>query len=239
MKIFKFIISGLLVLAISVGMAQEKLVLYPDSAKNKFKPTGLHVGFDLIGGAKTVLQDNLDWLNFTAGIDIYRYTFTVEFGSEKRILENDQSNYEAEGSYFRLGPDVNFLFRDPDRSALFLGARFAFNTFSDRLIYQLDDPVWGQSQQELSNTDLKANWVELTAGMRVKLFRAVWMGYTGRFKFAVTTFADRPLIPQHVPGYGRADLRSTWEFNYWLMIRLPLSKPPSTIVVPSGLPTTE
>jgi len=84
----------------------------------------------------------------------------------------------------------------------------------------------------LTNTDLKADWFELVAGMRVKLFRAVWMGYTGRYKFAVDTFEDRALIPQHVPGYGRADLRSTWEFNYWLMIRLPLSKPPSAIVVP-------
>ena len=234
MKIYRYITNCLVLLLVPIAVhAQDQaVILYPDSTSNKFRITALHVGFDLIGGAKTVLQDNLDWLNFTAGLDIYKYSLTVEYGQERRLFESGTSQYEAEGSYFRAGPDVNFLFRDPDRSALFLGLRYAFNTFSDNLTYQLDDPVWGQGQEMLTNTDLKADWFELVAGMRVKLFRAVWMGYTGRYKFAVDTFEDQALIPQHIPGYGRADLRSTWEFNYWLMIRLPLSKPPSAIVVP-------
>ena len=222
-----------------VSYSQEEIVLYPDSARNKFVPTGIFAGVDVIGGAKTFLRDDLDWLNFTAGIEIYKYVFSVEFGRERRAITPDGAVYEAEGNYFRFGPDVNFLFRDPDRSALFLGARYAMNGFSDQLTYEVDDPVWGTSQEQLENTGLRADWFELVAGMRVKLFQAVWMGYTGRFKFAVDTFEDRDLIPQHIPGYGRADLRSTWEFNYWIMLRLPLSKPPSAIVIPRGLPRTE
>ncbi|MCA6078985.1 DUF6048 family protein [Fulvivirga sedimenti] len=239
MRIYRYTISLLLLVWLAIPVMSQEIILYPDSARGKFKPTGLTVGVDLISGAKTFIRDDLDWLNFYAGIDIYKYTFNVEYGQEYRKFESGSSVYEADGSYFRIGPDINFLFRDPDRSALFMGLRYAFNSFSDELSYELDDPFWGQSQQTLQNPKLKANWFELVAGMRVKLFQAVWMGYTGRFKFAVTTFEDQPLIPQHVPGYGRADLRSTWEFNYWLIFRLPLSKPPSTVVIPSSLPRTE
>ncbi len=240
MRIYKYIIS--LVLLISAGfpaVSQSEIILYPDSVKGKWRPTGLIAGVDMIGGAKTLIRDDLDWLNFYAGIDIYKYTVNVEYGQEYRKYEGTSSVYEADGSYFRVGPDVNFLFRDPDRSALFIGARYAFNTFSDELSYEVDDPFWGQSQQVLQNADLKGHWFELVAGMRVKLFQAVWMGYTGRFKFSVSTFEDRALIPQHIPGYGRADLRSTWEFNYWLIFRLPLSRPPTNVVIPASLPRIE
>ena len=164
-------------------------------------------------------------------MDFYKYTFNVEFGREKRILENTMANYEASGSYFRVGPDVNFLFRDPDGSALYFGARYGRTTFSDELTYILNDPFWGTSEETLSNSDLSAGWGEAVAGMRVKLFQAVWFGFTGRFKFGVKTFEENRLIPQYVPGYGRADLQTTWEFNYWLIFRLPLSKPPYEIVL--------
>jgi hypothetical protein len=207
-----------------------KLILYPDSAKGKFIPSAIHAGVDLIGAGKTIIRDDVDWLNFYVGVDMYKYTFNVEYGIENRIVENTSSRYEASGNYFRIGPDVNFLFRDPDFSALFFGLRYGRTTFSDQLNYQVTDPVWGGYEGFLENEKLASGWGEVVAGMRVKLFQLAWFGFTGRFKFGVKSFTDERLIPNYVPGYGRADLQTTWEFNYWLIFRLPLKKPAMAII---------
>lgn len=183
-----------------------------------------NAGTDVISAGKTLFRDDLDWLNFFVNAEFHRFAMNAEYGREKRIYDNGTDLYETSGSYFRVGPDFNFLFKDPDHSALFLGARYSFNTFSDQLDYSLNNPFWGDQQNSLENGSLSADWFELVGGIRVKLFQTVWLGYTGRFKFAVDTFEDLTLIPSYIPGYGRADLRSTWEFNYWLMIRIPYRK---------------
>jgi hypothetical protein len=202
--------------------------LEPDSVR-KFQYTGISVGADLISGAKTVFRDDLDWLNFFATVEFYRYNFNVEYGTETRTMTNETDTYTTQGSYFRFGPDVNFLFKDPDKSSLFLGARYSLNSFSDELQYTLPNPFWGDQQAFLENERLNADWFELVGGIRVKLFQKVWLGYTGRFKFAVDTFEDELLIPNYIPGYGRADLRSTWEFNYWIIFRLPYTRENSPV----------
>lgn len=220
MKILRYIISLFLLFPLLTHGQQEEVPLQPDSIRH-FALTGINIGADLIAAGKTVFKDDLDWLNFFASAEFYRYALTVEYGREKRVFENASDIYTTEGSYFRFGPDINFLFRDPDKSSLFLGARYSANSFSDNLSYTLPNPFWGDQQAFLENEKLKADWFELVAGLRVKLFQSVWVGYTGRFKFGVDTFEDEALIPSHIPGYGRADLRSTWEFNYWLIIRIP------------------
>lgn len=192
---------------------------------HKYLPTGIVLGADILNGAKSFLKDDVDWFNFMATVDFWRYEFSVDYGRESRSMKNEISAYETEGSYFKFGPNVNFMFTDPDLSSLFIGLRYATNTFSDKLIYSSTDPVWGDQEDILENNSLNAKWFELVGGLRVKLFRAVWMGYTSRFKFGVDSFSDANLIPNYLPGYGRADLQSTWEFNYWLIIRIPISQP--------------
>ncbi len=174
----------------NVSGQSMKLMLYPDSAKGKFIPSAIHAGVDLIGVGKTIIRDDVDWLNFYAGIDMYKYTFNVEYGRETRIEENAGSRYEANGSYFRFGPDVNFMFRDPDFSALYFGVRYGRTTFSDKLNYQTSDDFWGDNEGSLENESLSSGWGEAVAGMRVKLFQFAWFGFTGRFKFGVKSFTD-------------------------------------------------
>ncbi len=209
--------------AARVNIQQDSLRWYSFIAVN--------AGADMIGAAKTLLQDDLDWLNFYASAEFYKFSFHAEYGRESRTFDNGTDRYVASGSYYRFGPNFNFLFKDPDRSALFIGARYAVNSFSDELDYSVPNPFWGDQRGSLENDKLSADWIELVAGIKVKLFQAVWMGYTGRFKGAVDTFEDQTLIPGHIPGYGASDKRSTWEFNYWLIIRIPFRKTPQEMTL--------
>ena len=227
---YKFLTSISLIL-LSSALYAQKLVYEPDTTKARFIPTGIRIGADAIGLTKSFVKDDYKQYEFQADIDFYRYFFNVEYGRMERSLINTQGNYQLQGSYFRLGPDINFLYKDPDKSALFFGLRYAFNNFSDQLTYTYTDAIYGDGEGTAANKDIKADWFELTTGMKVKILKVFWLGYTARFKFGVDTFERNALIPYEIPGDGRADKRSTWGFNYYLIFRLPLRKDPSIVEV--------
>jgi len=222
-KIFRYIISLWLLCPVVLFGQSATVNLTTDSLKwNSF--IALNGGVDVISAGKTIFKDDVEWLNFFANAEFYRFAVTAEYGRESRTFDNGTDVYNTQGSYYRAGVDFNFLYKDPDKSALFLGVRYSINSFTDDLTYTIPNPFWGDQQNMLENDRLSADWFELVGGIKVKLFQAVWLGYTGRFKFAVDTFEDEVLIPSYLPGYGQAAKRSTWEFNYWLIIRLPFHK---------------
>lgn len=228
MKIFASIIISLL-LAFSVS-GQGNIT--PDTVKGKFIPTGVRLGFDLINagqaviknGVKAITQGEYRELQFSADIDFYRYFLNVEYGIFEREWIRDDGFYNNKGVHYKIGPDVNFLHRDPDGAALFFGLRYAFTKFSDDMNYQYSNGFWGNGGNSISNKDIKADWFEITTGLKVPLTKIIWLGYTARVKLGAGTFEDQALIPYWVPGYGRADRNTAWGLDYWLILRIPLKK---------------
>ncbi|MBL6444957.1 hypothetical protein JMN32_01460 [Fulvivirga sp. 29W222] len=228
----RYLISICLVTMASAAFSQKEKVQL-DTTSRRFIPTGIRVGADLIGFGKSFSKVDYKQYEFQADIDFYRYFLNVEYGQMERTLENSNSLYTVEGSYFKVGPDINFLHRDPDQSALFFGLRYATTTFSDELNFSYTNDVFGDGTSQISNTDLKADWFEMVTGMKVKMWKFIWLGYTARFKFGIDTFERNELIPHEIPGYGRADKNVSWGFNYYLIFRIPLRKGPQTIELPS------
>lgn len=230
----KYLISLVLIatsfctLAQTQGQVKQKadsLIAELDSS-TMYIPTGIRIGTDVISMVKTFSKDNYTELNFYADIDFHKYLFNVEYGRVERSLFNDSAAYHVKGSYFKFGPDINFLYKDPDRSALFFGLRYAFTKFSDDLSYIKNDPTYGLHAARIENDAINAKWFELVGGLKVKIWKTMWLGYTARFKFGVNSFEDEKLIPNTIPGYGRADERVTWGFNYWLIFRIPVRNSP-------------
>jgi len=232
MRIFAFIIISF-ICAIRPVIAQNNLE--PDTVKGKYKPTGIRIGVDLISagqgiyksGIKSITQGAYQELQFSADIDFYRYFLNFEYGVfDREWIKPDGLNavYKNSGSHFKIGPDVNFLHKDPDGSALFFGMRYAWSGFSDQLTYDYSSGYWGDGSNQLENTSVSAHWFELTTGLKVKLTRILWMGYTARFKFGINSFEKQQLVPHWVPGFGLADEKSFWGLDYWLIFRVPLKK---------------
>lgn len=221
----KYLIS-LVLLTIIPGAYAQGVKIAIDSVQGKFIPTGIRVGADLIAFTKSLTRDDFKDYNLQADIDFYRYFLNLEYGLVERTFTAPDGIYNVEGSYFRVGPDINFLHRDPDRSALFFGLRYARGTFSDNLRYSVDDPFYGIGNSNASNSNLNTDWFEMVTGLKVRLLKTIWLGYTARFKFGVDTFERNALIPHEIPGYGRADETVTWGFNYYLIFRIPVRKDP-------------
>jgi len=202
-------------------LAQEK-----DTVKIKpdFRPTGLRVGTDLISIVRSSTDKTFTGWEANADIDFYRYYFTVDYGSWGRSYSSDTNSYSNTGNYFRVGVDVNFLKKDPDRNMFFFGFRYGVGTFSEDLMVVRTSEIWGPLTENFSNNNVSANWFELTTGLRVKIWKVIWLGYTARLKFGLSTGATPDMMPHDVPGYGRAEEDSYWGFNYQIFIRLPVRK---------------
>lgn len=192
-------------------------------ARSSYWPTGIRVGVDIISLIRTYTDDSFLGYEVNAEVDFYRYYLAVEAGHWERSYKTEEELYYNGGNYIRVGVDFNFLKNDPDKNMFFFGARYGSSTYSEYLTV-FNDPVWGAVDVNYSNTDVQAGWFELTTGLRVKMLKFFWMGYTVRYKFGLNTNEPPGFTTYDVPGYGNTANPSTWGFNYQLLFRIPIRK---------------
>jgi hypothetical protein len=229
----KLLLINILLLTLSIGVfSQNADSVQVDSLKrHSYIPSGIRIGTDVISLIKTQVQDNFNGWEVNADVDFNRYYLNFDYGSWGRTFSSDFGSYLNDGKYWRVGVDVNFLLKDPDRNMFFIGFRYGKANFSENLYIIANDPFsGGQDTLDYAHTGIKANWFELTSGIRVKIYKIFWMGYTARFKFGLNYDNTEKIIPADVPGYGRTDKDSSWGFNYQIFIRIPLRKQPALVV---------
>jgi hypothetical protein len=221
----------LLLISVTAAAQDSARVEKQDSSRwKKFIPTGVRFGTDALAIARTSYDDTFEGWEVNADADFGRFYLAVDYGNWGRTHayeKNDENGfYTNDGSYWRAGIDVNFLTKDPEKNMFFIGARYGRSTFSEHLTFNRADTLWGPINADLKNLNIKASWFELTTGIRVKIWKMIWMGYTARFKFGLNMPEDGELVPHDVPGYGSTDKESTWGFNYQVFIRIPVRKQP-------------
>jgi hypothetical protein len=200
----------------------KKVVL---KTKPSYIPTGIRIGTDAISLVRTGIEKDFSGYEISADVDFYRYYLVVERGRWERNFTTDEEQYNNSGNYFRIGVDVNFLLKDPDKNMFFFGMRYGRGSYSEDFTLTTYDPVWGSSTVNYSSQDLGAGWGELTTGLRVRMWKFFWMGYTARLKFGLKSDNPGDFISHDVPGYGKVDdNNTTWGFNYYLMFRIPFKK---------------
>lgn len=198
-----------------------------DTIRNKFLPTGIRIGTDVLALAKSRFQNDFSGWEVNADIDFNRYFLAIDYGGWTRTFPNAFASYANDGTYWRVGADVNFLKKDPERNMFFFGARYGWAKFSETLRIIEEDEIWGTVARSYVNQDISARWLELTSGIRVKIYKIIWMGYTGRFKFSLKSSSDKAaMLPHDVPGFGRTDRGTYWGFNYQILIRIPFRPMP-------------
>jgi hypothetical protein len=211
------------------GFAQSSdttVVVKKDTVKNKFVPTGIRVGTDVIALIKSSTQDNFTGWEVNADVDFNRYYLNFDYGSWGRNFASDSATYQNEGRYWRLGVDVNFLLKDVERNMFFIGLRYGRANYSEQMTIVSQDDIWGDFTNSYNNPNVTARWLELTSGIRVKMYKFIWLGYTARFKFGLKRQGEIAMLSHDVPGYGRTDKETAWGFNYQLFFRIPFRPTP-------------
>lgn len=218
---------ALLTLALSL-CAQDRIE--GDSSKHRFLPTNIRIGTDLLSIGKSFYTDHFKGWEINIDADVYRrYYAALDYGSWSTNYTLGNGVYASDGRYFRVGVDVNFLLKDPDRNMFFVGLRRGHTKYHDYTDYTYTDinvdPVQ-IIQMHAENANPRANWNELTAGLRIKVWKFIWLGATGRIKFGYSGKGQWELRSYDVPGYGRTFKTSWYGINYQVFIRIPVREEP-------------
>jgi hypothetical protein len=200
-----FISLVCLVLTTFYCLGQEKEA--PKKAtkpKKDFTPTGIRVGTDLIDLGKTFSGKSFQGWEINGDIDFANYYLVADVGSWYKDVKLNNGEYTNGGYYYRLGIDINLLGKDPDKNMFFFGFRYGRSQFHDSLSYQTgSSSVFSPATYHVGNGRVSGGWGELTSGLRVKVWKGLWMGYTARMKFAPgTNGSHNTLSPYDMPGYG-------------------------------------
>lgn len=224
-----------LVMLINASAQDTDTVAIDTSAfKKDFRPTGLRVGLDLISPVKSQLKDNYSAWEATADIDFFRYLLSLDYGITSVSYDKDSTgyttDYKSDGSYWRAGLSANFLTRDPDRNVFFIGLKYGRARYSEVLNLSANDTIWGERLADYTTDHRSARWIELASGIKIKMWKFIWMGYTGSIKFGLKS-KDNILTSAYVPGYGSTYKDTTFGFTYQLFFRIPF-RPTQPILPP-------
>jgi hypothetical protein len=223
----KSIFSLLLVLQVTLLNAQ------------KTEWNGISVGADLSRFVVPFIDSTRYCWEFSGDYEIIKDLFLVaEIGSETSNIKTGSYDYFSAGGYTRLGVDYNYMkhIAADSKDKMFVGLRYGFTTFyHEANNIWIKDAVWGNySGGSIPANWLAANWLEVTTGMRARLFNNFYLGWSARLRIKAGVTADATLYPYSIPGYGKP-WNNTWiGFNYSLYYKIPLYKKKS--VVPKELP---
>lgn len=205
----------------------------PDSLREKVYFRSIRAGTDVLALILS-RSDRFSGWEANADADFGRFYLAADYGFwSKNDMLASGGDYHNDGTYWRAGLDVNLLKKDPDRNMFFFGFRYARSSFSEIVNTTSSDPYFGTMQLQLTNPAASAVWGELVTGLRVKIWKEFWMGFTSRLKFALSVKGDDAVGAYDVPGYGIVGQGINWGFNYQLYWRIPFEKkkkPPVTRV---------
>ena len=176
-----------------------------DIASPIISAVGLSEGYTVEGA----LQVNLK----------YKYFPTIEFGTSglNNKLSVNGADFSANGLFGKIGADVNLLkYNAAHADNLFLvGGRIGMSNFSyDLMNVAVVDDYWGVTEiRDFQNVSATKWWFEIVVGMRVMVFRNIFMGWSIRNKSMLGKTAEGEIFPYFVPGYGNSQ-SSNWAFNY-------------------------
>ena len=234
---FPSFLSLLFLLGIGQTYAQAPEDSVRQRIRKDFTPSVLRVGVSLNDLIRTLSNSQDTRYSVQADLALDRYMIVVDYGRSEATLENDPTrpgsdpySFSSQGSYFRAGVDVNLL-KDRERNnyladenIIFFGLRFARAQIDETLSFETNDLVWGTGTIDQTNNGLGITWAEMTAGVKVSVFRNIYLGYNLRFKFLRTFGEETALVPYQVPGFGRGNRETIFGFDYYLFYRIPFRR---------------
>lgn len=208
-SISRLVISvSLILLAVMPAAAQsrsgnKKAVTVVDSIP-LFR--GFSVSADLVGPVMMAVGDYGQYeaafhLNLK---DKYFPVVEVGYGKADHTEETTQLTYKTSAPFFRVGADFNVLKNKHDIYRLLVGARYGFTSYKyDLSSPGVEDPVWGGTTSYVANgVKCSYHWLEVGAGVDVKLVGPIHLGWSVRYKQRLSA-SEGPLGKSwYVPGYG-------------------------------------
>lgn len=204
-----------------------------DSIPAKTDRYGLIVGVDLYKATRSLYDSDYKGIAFVGDYRLTKkYYLFGEVGNENITVDDPQLNTTIKGSYAKVGFNYNVYTNWLDMENLItLGVRYGFSTFSEQLnsydIYNAN-PYFGQAPSVISgeiHNGLTASWAEVAAGVNVKVFNNIYVGFSLQLKVLVTNVEPGNFENLYIPGFNRTyDGNFGAGFNYTVSYFIPIYK---------------
>lgn len=184
---------------------------------------GVTVGFNFFDAILQIAGQSYGNYNLSAAIDMHNWffpTLEIGIGSASSRPKDKNYRYKCSGAMFaRLGIDYNFLYNsNPDYKALF-GLRAGFSSFGyDITDVSINNEYWGTgvNHPDIPHQKASAFWGEVSAGLQVKIWDRISMGWSLRYKFLFHSGKGSNSTPWFIPGFGgrNAPFAATFSIFY-------------------------
>ncbi len=195
---------------------------------------GVRVGVDLFKLTKALYDKNYKGIELVGDYRLTKnYYLAAELGSEDKTTEDDRLNTTTKGTYIKAGFDYNAYENWLDmENIISIGLRGGFSTFNQQLnsykIYN-PNPYWDEMPWVTSGKSfngLTAGWIEVVAGVKVKVFNNVFVGFSLRMNTLL--YEKKPsddFENLYIPGFNRTYAGNFGAgFNYTVTYFIPLYK---------------
>lgn len=185
-------------------------------SRPKFMPRSLQLNYNVLRMGEVILAKPQQSQEIQAELGIHKFFLVADFGTST-ILRGDEYTYQNDGTYWRVGADVN-MSKSWQENMIGLGLRYCQAQFSDRATFERELLDGSTQIFDLNNPDLRSRWAELVFKMRVKLWKGLSTGYTMRYQFFEYTpgLEDSQLRPFDIPGYGKTNRPNSFQFDYYV-----------------------
>ncbi|MDG3583389.1 MULTISPECIES: DUF6048 family protein [Galbibacter] len=247
----KYTTSIILFLCFLSGYSQEETIAVDSTATDStavvqvetdstvYKPRyGLRVGIDLSKPIRSFIDEDYKGLELVADFRVsYNFYAAAELGNEEKTTQEDNFNFTSKGSYVKLGFDWNTYDNWYGMENIInVGVRFGLSAFSQTLNeYQIytKNQYWGEIQDGITGTNmlgeysgLNAQWVEVVFGIKVEIFKNLFMGGSVRLNYLINQTEANQLPNLFIPGFNKVTDGSKFGvgYNYTLSYLIPIFK---------------
>lgn len=231
--ISKYTFSIGLVLLSFLGNAQETTETKKDSIPVKKERYGLRLGVDLFKLTRSFYETDYRGLELVGDYRLTRrHYLAAEIGNEDKTVDDDQVNFTTQGTYIKVGFDYNSYENWLDmENIISVGLRYGASSFSQtRNSYQVYNPdhYFGDSPVIIDGTKfsgLSAQWIEVVAGMKAKVFDNIFVGFSLRLNRLISQKRPDNFDNLYIPGFNRTYNGDFGVgFNYTVSYFIPLYK---------------
>ena len=204
----------------TTGIGRKEMV---EKEEFSFIPEAIRVGLDVSHLVGNVVDPNRKYYELNTDVSFGRYLLSADWGTGRQYRSADDLDYSVSGSYFRVGPDYNFIADSENNNALFVGLRFGRSSFGEELNTTFTVPGWDVLLVD-PNRQTSAHWFEGVGGLKVRVWKSLYLGYTLRLKFGIKVHDDNLFTAYEVPGFGTVGDGTKFSFNYHVAYRFPFRK---------------
>lgn len=202
--------------------------------KREKKTYTIRFGIDLSKPVIAQLDEDYFGLELVGDIRLFSEFYgAIELGNERKTQQSEQINFTTSGTYLKLGFDYNMYKNWKGmNNAIYLGMRLG-NSFHKQKVneyepYQIDH-YWVaetiKNSPEIKEQDaLSARWVEVVAGIKVKMFNNIYMGFSLRLNRLMSAKRPENFDNLYIPGFNKKTDENVWGagFNYTLTYAIPV-----------------